>query len=65
MRTRSLGESPFNATIDQVERRTIWGSMRAIVQGEYRSGLLTVREEILQFLGNPVVSVFGSMPQSD
>jgi hypothetical protein len=30
------------------------------VQVEYRSGLLAVREEILQFLGNPVVSVFGS-----
>lgn len=34
--------------------------MRTIVQVEYRSGLLTVREEILQFLGHPVVSVFGS-----
>ena len=34
--------------------------MRTIVQIEYRPGLLTVREEILQFLGNPVVSVFGS-----
>ena len=34
--------------------------MRTIVQVEYRPGLLTVREEILQFLGNPVVSVFGS-----
>lgn len=30
------------------------------MQVEYRSGLLTVREEILQFLGCPVVSVFGS-----
>jgi hypothetical protein len=34
--------------------------MRTIVQVEYRPGLLAVREEILQFLGNPVVSVFGS-----
>ena len=34
--------------------------MRTIVQVEYRSALLTVREEILQFLGHPVVSVFGS-----
>lgn len=34
--------------------------MRTIVQVEYRSGLLTVREEILQFPGHPVVSVFGS-----
>jgi len=34
--------------------------MRTIVQVEYRSGLLGVREEILQFLGYPVVSVFGS-----
>lgn len=34
--------------------------MRAIVQIEYRSGLLSVREEILQFLGCPVISVFGS-----
>lgn len=34
--------------------------MRAIVQVEYRSGLLTVREEILQFLGHPVLSVLGS-----
>lgn len=34
--------------------------MRTIVQVEYRSGLLAVREEILQFLGCPVVSVFGS-----
>jgi hypothetical protein len=34
--------------------------MRTIVQVEYRPGLLTIREEILQFLGNPVVSVFGS-----
>jgi len=33
--------------------------MRTIVQVEYRPRLLTVREEILQFLGNPVVSVFG------
>jgi len=30
------------------------------VQVEYRSGLLSVREEILQFLGHPVVSAFGS-----
>jgi len=30
------------------------------VQVEYRSGLLTVREEIPQFLGHPVVSAFGS-----
>jgi len=30
------------------------------VQVEYRSGLLTVREEILQFLGCPIISVFGS-----
>ena len=30
------------------------------MQVEYRPRLLTVREEILQFLGNPVVSVFGS-----
>ena len=30
------------------------------MQVEYRGGLLTVREEILQFLGCPVVSVFGS-----
>ena len=35
--------------------------MRTIVQVEYRSGLLTVREEILQFLGHSVVSVFGSL----
>jgi DNA-binding NtrC family response regulator len=34
--------------------------MRTIVQVEYRSGLLTEREEILQFLGCPVVSIFGS-----
>lgn len=34
--------------------------MQTIVQVEYRPGLLTVREEILQFLGNPVLSVFGS-----
>jgi hypothetical protein len=34
--------------------------MRKIIQVEYRSGLLTVREEILQFLGCTVVSVFGS-----
>jgi hypothetical protein len=34
--------------------------MRTIVQVEYRPGLLSVEEEILQFLGNPVVSVFGS-----
>lgn len=34
--------------------------MRTIVQVEYRSGLLNVREEILQFLGCPVVSVFGT-----
>jgi hypothetical protein len=38
--------------------------MRTIVQVEYRSGLLTVREEILQFLGCPVVSVFGSQAAS-
>jgi hypothetical protein len=31
-----------------------------MVQVEYRIGLLSVREEILQFLGHPVVSVFGS-----
>jgi len=37
-----------------------FGSMRTIVQVEYRSSLLTVREEVLQFLGHPVVSVFGS-----
>ena len=29
-------------------------------QVEYRSGLLSVREEILQFLGCPVISIFGS-----
>jgi hypothetical protein len=34
--------------------------MRTIVQVEYRPGLLAVREEILQFLGNPVLSIFGS-----
>lgn len=34
--------------------------MRAIVQVEYRIGMLTVREEILEFLGHPVVSVLGS-----
>jgi hypothetical protein len=34
--------------------------MRTIVQVEHRSGLLTVREEILQFFGHPVISVFGS-----
>jgi hypothetical protein len=37
------------------------GRIRIIVQVEYRSSLLTVREEILQFLGRPVVSVFGSL----
>ena len=36
--------------------------MRTIVQVEYRSGLLNVREEVLQSLGCPVVSVFGSQP---
>ena len=30
------------------------------MQVEYRSGLLCVREEILQFLGCPIISVFGS-----
>jgi len=35
------------------------------MQVEYRSGLLTVREEILQFLGHPVVSVFGSQAARD
>lgn len=30
------------------------------MQVEYRSGLLSIREEILQFLGCPVISVFGS-----
>ena len=34
--------------------------MTTILQVEYRTGLLTVREEILQFLGHPIVSVFGS-----
>ena len=29
-------------------------------QVEYRSGLLSVREEILHFLGCPVISIFGS-----
>jgi hypothetical protein len=30
------------------------------LQVEYRAELLTVREEILQSLGHPIVSVFGS-----
>lgn len=34
--------------------------MRTIVQVEYRSGLLSLREEILQFLRCPIISVFGS-----
>jgi hypothetical protein len=39
--------------------------MRTIVQVEYRPGLLAVREEILQFLGNPVLSIFGSQAASE
>lgn len=51
-----------HATIDR--RRLSSGRMRTIVQVEYRSGLLTVREEIRQFLGHPVVSAFGSQVAS-
>ena len=45
---------------DPLSKGLQFWSMRTIVQVEYRRGLLTVREEILQFLGHPVVSVFGS-----
>ena len=42
--------------------------MRTIVQVEYRNGLLTVREEILQFLGHPFttlnMAVFAPMPRA-
>ena len=34
--------------------------MTTIVQVEYRLSLLSIREEILQSLGHPVVSVLGS-----
>ena len=34
--------------------------MTAIVQVEYRPSLLSIREDILQCLGHPVVSVLGS-----
>ena len=60
MHRRPLREPPFNATIEQVVQWAIRAPMRTIVQVEYRPGLLAIREEILQFLGNPVVSVFGS-----
>jgi len=60
MQRRPLREPPFNATIEQVVQWAIRAAMRTIVQVEYRPGLLAIREEILQFLGNPVVSVFGS-----
>ena len=35
--------------------------MTTIVQVEYRPGLLAIREEILQFLGHPIVSVDTSL----
>jgi hypothetical protein len=35
--------------------------MTTIVQVEYRARLLAVREEILQFLGHPIVSVDSSL----
>ncbi len=35
-------------------------TMTAIVQVEYRPSLLSIREDILQSLGHPVVSVLGS-----
>ena len=35
-------------------------TMRAILQVEYREGLLSIREELLQSLGRRVISVFGS-----
>ena len=34
--------------------------MTTIVQVEFRESLLSVREEILQSLGHPVISAFGS-----
>ena len=34
--------------------------MTTIVQVEYRPSLLSIREEVLQFLGHPIVSVLGS-----
>ncbi len=59
MQKRPLRKLQFNATIEQVVQRANSAAMRTIVQVEYRLGLLAVREEILQFLGNPVISVLG------
>jgi len=39
--------------------------MTAIVQVEYRSGLLSIREEILEFLRHPIVSVSSSRAALD
>lgn len=48
-----------NATTAQISMRAM--TYENLLQVEYRSGVLTVGEEILQFLGNPVVSILGSL----
>jgi hypothetical protein len=40
-------------------------TMTAIVQVEYRPSLLSIREDIIQSLGRPVVSVLGSWAARD